>query len=55
MVLRKINLVSDYVKFLQESTDEIEALFGDLLISVTGFFRDPSAFQTLQKKYSRDW
>jgi two-component system CheB/CheR fusion protein len=50
MVLRKINLVSDYVKFLQESTDEIEALFGDLLISVTGFFRDPSAFQTLQKK-----
>ena len=55
MVLHKVNTVADYVKFLQESSGEIEALFGDLLISVTGFFRDPSAFQTLQKKYSRDW
>jgi two-component system CheB/CheR fusion protein len=50
MVLHKINTVADYVKFLQENSGEIEALFGDLLISVTGFFRDPSAFQTLQKK-----
>jgi len=50
MVLHKINTVTAYVKFLQESTGEVEALFGDLLISVTGFFRDPSAFQTLQRK-----
>ena len=50
MVLHKLNTVADYIKFLQESSGEIEALFGDLLISVTGFFRDPSAFQTLQKK-----
>jgi len=50
MVLHRINTVADYIKFLQENTGEIEALFGDLLISVTGFFRDPSAFQTLQKK-----
>ena len=50
MVLHKLNTVPDYIKFLQENNGEIEALFGDLLISVTGFFRDPSAFQTLQKK-----
>ena len=50
MVLHKIDSIEQYVRFLQENPGEVEALFGDLLISVTGFFRDPSSFRALQKK-----
>jgi two-component system CheB/CheR fusion protein len=38
-----------YLRFLQENPDEIEALFKELLIGVTSFFRDPDAFITLKK------
>jgi two-component system CheB/CheR fusion protein len=50
MVLHKIDSLGQYLKHVQENPDEIDALFHDLLISVTGFFRDPNSFQTLQKK-----
>ena len=33
--------------FLRETPDEAQLLFGDLLISVTTFFRDPDAFRVL--------
>jgi two-component system, chemotaxis family, CheB/CheR fusion protein len=50
MVLHKIDSIEAYVRLLQESAGEIDALFNDLLISVTGFFRDPASFRALQKK-----
>ena len=37
-----------YLAFLRENADEAQALLGDLLISVTTFFRDAEAFNRLQ-------
>jgi two-component system, chemotaxis family, CheB/CheR fusion protein len=38
----------DYLSYLQANPPEIEALYTDLLIDVTSFFRDPEVFQALQ-------
>jgi two-component system CheB/CheR fusion protein len=39
--------LSDYYAHLRDHADEAQALLSDLLISVTSFFRDPSAFDRL--------
>ena len=39
--------LADYVDRLQKVPDEVGALFRDLLIGVTDFFRDPAAFDAL--------
>jgi two-component system CheB/CheR fusion protein len=36
-----------YSQYLRDNPEEAQDLFGDLLISVTAFFRDPGAFETL--------
>jgi two-component system CheB/CheR fusion protein len=38
-----------YYDFLRENPDEAQALLGDLLISVTTFFRDSEAFEALSR------
>jgi len=38
----------DYVEALQENAEEAELLFGELLIGVTSFFRDPAVFDALR-------
>jgi two-component system CheB/CheR fusion protein len=38
-----------YYDVLRENADEAQALLGDLLISVTTFFRDSESFEVLQK------
>jgi two-component system CheB/CheR fusion protein len=48
MAVHQIEAIENYVKYLQQSPAEIEALFRDLLIGVTNFFRDPEAFQALE-------
>jgi len=48
MSLNHCNQIADYLAFLGEHPDEVTKLFRDLLISVTNFFRDPEAFQTLE-------
>jgi two-component system CheB/CheR fusion protein len=40
--------LEDYAGRLQSEPDEVSALFRDLLIGVTDFFRDAAAFQTLE-------
>jgi two-component system, chemotaxis family, CheB/CheR fusion protein len=50
MALHKANTLAGYVKMLQDSPDELEALFHDLLINVTGFFRDAAVFRALKKR-----
>ena len=50
MAVQQIRKIEDYVKFLQNTPPELEALFRDLLIGVTNFFRDPEAFQVLEKQ-----
>ncbi|MDD2846502.1 MAG: chemotaxis protein CheB [Rhodoferax sp.] len=48
MALQQLDSVAAYVKYLQQTASEIDALFGDLLIGVTNFFRDPEAFAALE-------
>ena len=47
MVLHKIERIEDYVRFVQGDPDELKALYKDLLISVTSFFRDGEPFEIL--------
>jgi len=39
-----------YFGFMRDTPGEVQALFDDLLISVTSFFRDPAAWETLRKE-----
>jgi two-component system CheB/CheR fusion protein len=48
MALHKIEKLSDYIKFVQSSGDELRQLYKDMLIGVTSFFRDPEAFAALK-------
>jgi two-component system CheB/CheR fusion protein len=50
MVLQKSRNLLDYAKFLAHNPDEASALHEDILIHVTGFFRDAPAFEILKKK-----
>ena len=45
-IVKKKNL-ADYLKFLRTDKAEQDALFQDVLIPVTSFFRDPKTFQAL--------
>jgi two-component system CheB/CheR fusion protein len=40
--------LDEYVERLQQEPDEVQALFRDLLIGVTDFFRDAAAFQAIE-------
>lgn len=48
MVVHKVQNLKDYIIRLQESRPELDALYQDILIHVTGFFRDPEVFQALK-------
>ena len=50
MAVNQIDSVEDYVLFLRKNPPEVGALFRDLLIGVTNFFRDPDAFEALQQE-----
>ncbi len=50
MQVLHLDMVNAYLDELRANPQEIELLFRDLLIGVTRFFRDPSAFQALQTK-----
>ncbi len=48
MAVHQLESMEEYVRYLQQTPTEVDALFGDLLIGVTNFFRDPAAFQALE-------
>ena len=50
MAVHHVEQLEEYVRYLQHDPAEVEALFRDLLIGVTGFFRDPEAFAVLEAK-----
>ncbi|HET6489007.1 MAG TPA: chemotaxis protein CheB [Syntrophales bacterium] len=50
MSIHQIADAAAYAKYVQEQPQEILVLFKELLIRVTSFFRDPEAFDTLEKK-----
>lgn len=47
--IRNLTSLQAYAEFLRDRPDECVALLKDLLISVTNFFRDSKAFQTLEQ------
>lgn len=49
IVLTKQGNLKNYVKFLRENRNEAEGLYEDLLINVTGFFRDKKVFNVLER------
>jgi chemotaxis methyl-accepting protein methylase/signal transduction histidine kinase/chemotaxis response regulator CheB len=50
MILNRQNALGDYATFLKGNSKELDALYSDVLISVTSFFRNPEAFETLKRK-----
>ena len=50
MAVNLIQTMDEYVKYVQQTPAEVEALFRDLLIGVTSFFRDPEAFTALEER-----
>jgi two-component system CheB/CheR fusion protein len=50
MTITRNQKASDYLGLLQRDPKEVGALFQDLLIGVTSFFRDPEAFTFLKER-----
>ncbi len=50
MAMHKRGNLADYLKFLSSDKNAQDALFQDMLISVTSFFRDPKMYDTLLEK-----
>ena len=49
MAVNQIEKFEYYLKYLQNTPEEIDYLFNDLLIGVTSFFRDKEAFKLLEE------
>ncbi|WP_419730584.1 CheR family methyltransferase [Lichenicola sp.] len=50
MQIVQIQTIAGYVERLRQDSPEVEALFRDLLINVTNFFRDAEAFEVLAEQ-----
>ena len=50
MVINKTENMKAYVEYLRTQPSERQALFDDLLIGVTSFFREPDTFVALKEK-----
>ena len=50
MQVQSVDMLQEYFQRLRQSEEEAEALFQELLISVTRFFRDPEAFEVLEEE-----
>ncbi len=54
MAVHQIDNITNYYTYLSQNLDEVHALYRDMLISVTNFFRNPEAFDILKKKVIPD-
>jgi two-component system, chemotaxis family, CheB/CheR fusion protein len=50
MAVHQLKRLDDYVRYLRRFPSAVDALFKDLLIGVTNFFRDPEAFRALEER-----
>jgi two-component system, chemotaxis family, CheB/CheR fusion protein len=50
MQVKRAETLDEYLAHLRSEAEEAQALLADLLISVTSFFRDPTAFQQLARE-----
>lgn len=55
MGLNHIDQLDDYSEFLRNTPDEAMHLFRDMLIGVTGFFREPEAYKVLEQRVIPQW
>lgn len=53
MMATHVASLEEYLSYVDESPKELTQLFQDVLISVTCFFRDSSAFEELRKQITR--
>ncbi len=49
MILNKISDVATYLTYLESNATEVRALYQDILIHVTRFFREPESFEALRE------
>jgi two-component system CheB/CheR fusion protein len=50
MVLSRLDTLPAYAQFLRGNPQELGALYSDMLINVTSFFRNPKAFEFLERE-----
>jgi two-component system, chemotaxis family, CheB/CheR fusion protein len=50
MAAQQVERLEDYARYMARNPEEVDALFRDLLIGVTRFFRDSEAFEALEEK-----
>jgi two-component system CheB/CheR fusion protein len=50
MALRHTERIEDYASLVSEDKEELDALFNEVLIKVTSFFRDPQTFAALAEQ-----
>ncbi|MGH7941681.1 MAG: chemotaxis protein CheB, partial [Limisphaerales bacterium] len=50
MVVNTRHTIAEYIKLLEKDQGEAKALFEDVLVNVTRFFRDPEMFEALKEK-----
>ncbi len=50
MVINNVDSITKYSDYLGTHPTELQALFNDMLIGVTSFFREPSTFSILKEK-----
>jgi two-component system CheB/CheR fusion protein len=50
MVLNKLDTLDAYARLLRKNSRELDALYSDMLISVTSFFRNPEVFEILKRE-----
>jgi two-component system CheB/CheR fusion protein len=50
MALNHVGTPQRYVDLIKENRSELQSLFKDILINVTGFFREPAAFDFLKSR-----
>ncbi len=50
MVLQKFESLEPYARMLRDHPAELEALYRDILINVTSFFRDPEMYDVLKQR-----
>ncbi len=50
LAINTMDSLDDYAKFLRGNTKELDALYADVLINVTSFFRNAEVFDALQRE-----
>jgi two-component system CheB/CheR fusion protein len=49
MLVHKIEALDEYIERLRDDPKEIQALYQDMLINVTNFFRNPTVFEAMKE------